>query len=69
MNYFDKLVKVRTQSFLDFHERINKPITLEEAEQKAREDVIKMHKDLVKEQNEIVVDVTTGKTYKRNQLH
>ncbi len=69
MNYFDKLVLVRTQSTFDFYQRINKPITFKKAEQKAREDVIRMHQDAVAEQNETVVDVTTGKTYKRKDLH
>lgn len=69
MNYFDKLVQVRTQSTYDYYQRINKPITWEKAEQEAKEDVVRMHQDAIKEQNETVVDVTTGKTYKRNQLH
>jgi len=69
MNYFDKLVKVRTQTTFDYYQRIDEPITWDEAEQKAKEDVIRMHQYAIKEQNETVVDVTTGRTYKRSELH
>lgn len=68
MSYFDRLVNVRTKTFYDFHERIGKPITMEEASKKAHEDVVRMHKLAAKEKNETVIDVTTGKTYKRSEL-
>ena len=59
----DKIIKLKAQSLVEFHEVIGKPITFEEAyeQEKAR-----LTKALEREKNEVFIDITTGKEVEVN---
>lgn len=69
MAYRDRLIQVKAKSEMRFAELIGEPITFDQAIEKAKEKLAGIEKLAEKEQNETVIDLSTGKRYKRNQLH
>jgi hypothetical protein len=69
MTHTEKLMKIFVERELRFAELIGKPITEEQAIEKAADHYARMEVYAEMERNETVVDVFTGKTCKRKDLH